>query len=97
MSSLDPNPVYVTISRIPAGRVCSYGEVARLSGHPGKGRWVGQLLSRLPADSTLPWHRVVNAGGKVTCPKSSLAQERLAGEGITFHNGKIDMSRLAWP
>jgi len=53
------------LALIPEGRVVSYGELARLSGNPGYARYVGYILSRLPADTQLPWHRVVNAPSKV--------------------------------
>jgi methylated-DNA-protein-cysteine methyltransferase-like protein len=94
---LDPSPVYATVARIPRGYVCAYGEIARLSGYPGRARWVGRLLSQLPGDTRLPWHRVVNAAGRVTCPRSTIALRRLAAEGVRLRDGKVDLSAHGWP
>ncbi len=48
------------VERIPAGRVATYGDLARLVGFGGP-RQVGQVMSRY--GSEVPWWRVVRAGG----------------------------------
>lgn len=52
------------VSRIPAGRVCTYGDVARLAGRPRAARAVGNIL-RDASVPDLPYHRVVVSGGKL--------------------------------
>jgi O-6-methylguanine DNA methyltransferase len=52
------------LRRIPAGRVTTYGDVARLAGRPGAARAVGTIM-RLARDPGLPYHRVIAAGGRV--------------------------------
>ena len=38
---------------------------ASLAGLPGRARQVGYALHAMPEDSTIPWHRVVNARGEI--------------------------------
>lgn len=49
--------VWKTVSRIPSGRVMSYGEVACDAGYPRHARMVSKAMSR--SAELLPWHRVV--------------------------------------
>ena len=58
------------LALIPAGRVVSYGQVADLAGLPGRARLVGKVLRE--TDKTLPWHRVLGAGGAISLPKGSV-------------------------
>ena len=93
--------ILATVDSIPRGRVASYGQVAREAGLPGRARLVGRVLAELPGASRLPWHRVVNAGGRVSprgCPASERRQaERLAREGVAFDaRGRVDLERHGW-
>jgi methylated-DNA-protein-cysteine methyltransferase related protein len=72
--------IYAAVRRIPRGRVASYGQVARMAGLPGRARQVGYAMYALPAGSKVPWHRVVNAQGKVSrrrVPGAELTQRML--------------------
>ena len=86
---------------IPAGKVSTYGDVARSAGLPGAARRVGRALKGLPKDTRIPWHRVVNAQGRISLPDGSAGQytqrERLESEGVVFRgNRSIDMKRYRW-
>ncbi|MCB1845489.1 MAG: MGMT family protein, partial [Halioglobus sp.] len=86
---------------IPAGNVATYGDVARLAGTPGAARHVGAVLHALPADSGLPWHRVVNAQGRLSLRPGTAAgrlqKTRLEAEGVLFSvNGRISLQRFRW-
>ena len=64
-------------------------------------RRVGRALRTLPVGTRIPWHRVVNARGRVSLPEGSaghcIQRERLEGEGVAFRaNGAIDLRRLGW-
>src|SRR5690554_2826270 len=87
--------VWKVVSDIPSGHVLTYGEVARLSGMPKAARRVSQAMRRAPETLSLPWHRVVNAQGKISFPEDSSAwwrqKERLEDEGVVFLNGQIDL------
>jgi len=86
---------------IPEGQVASYGQIAKLAGLPRRGaRMVGRAVGAAPAEMQLPWHRIVNAQGKIAIPKGSRGYERqialLRAEGIKISNGQLDMDRYRW-
>jgi methylated-DNA-protein-cysteine methyltransferase-like protein len=79
---------YKQIRKIPRGRVASYGQIAELAGLEGHARQVGYALHALPANSRVPWHRVVNAKGEIS-PRSAgdsheLQRMLLEEEGVEF-------------
>jgi len=94
--------IYAVVARIPAGRVATYGQVARLAGLPGHARQVGYALSNLPDRSEVPWHRVVNAQGRVSprsggCPGDAIQRVLLEEEGVEFDaHGRIALRRFLW-
>ncbi len=64
-------------------------------------RQVGYALSHLNDDSVVPWHRIINRAGKVSCRADgnlSLSQmDLLAMEGIPIRlNGSINLDHYAW-
>ncbi len=91
--------IYAVVKRIPRGRVATYGQVALLAGLPGHARQVGYALNKLPAGRDLPWHRVLNARGKVSARKmgESDQRERLEAEGILFdEEGRLALKSYQW-
>lgn len=92
--------IFAVIHAIPAGRVATYGQVAQLAGLPGAARFVGTTLHKLPENSRLPWHRVVNAQGRISLPEDSLGYieqlARLKAEGLQFANGRLSLPRYQW-
>ena len=54
------------VSRIPPGQLATYGQIADLIGAYGCARQVGWALRRLALPSQVPWHRVVNAQGRIS-------------------------------
>lgn len=92
--------VWKVVGGIPEGHVLTYGEVARLSGRPNGARHVSQALRLAPKKLKLPWHRVINAQGKIAMPEDSsgfrMQKERLQGEGVVFLNGKIDLVKYGY-
>ena len=57
---------YEQVRNVPRGRVASYGQIAELAGLEGHARQVGYALHALPANSGVPWHRIVNAKGEIS-------------------------------
>lgn len=92
--------IYETVARVPHGKVATYGQIATLAGYPGRARQVGYALAGMPEEWDLPWHRIINAQGKVSPRTGSkfhlLQYELLEGEGIAFVQNRIDLKLFLW-
>jgi methylated-DNA-protein-cysteine methyltransferase-like protein len=94
--------IYAVVSRIPRGRIATYGQIARLAGLPGHARLVGYALSALPERSRVPWHRVVNAKGQISersdeGPMGGIQRLLLESERVRFDaRGAIPLERFRW-
>lgn len=92
--------VWSVVQGIPRGHVLTYGEVARLAGMSRAARRVSLAMRRAPKSMELPWHRVVNAQGKISFPEDSSGfrrqKDRLESEGVVFLKGKIDLERFGY-
>ncbi len=79
------------IHSIPKGKVATYGQVAAAAGYPLHHRAVARLL-RI-SHGTMPWQRVVGAGGAIkTRMELALEQRmRLEFEGVAFHGKCVAM------
>lgn len=92
--------VWQVVAGIPRGHVLTYGEVARLAGMSRAARRVSLAMRRAPRSMKLPWHRVINAQGKISFPQDSTGYQRqkelLQQEGVVFLNGKIDLQRFGY-
>ena len=93
--------IWQVVVAIPEGKVATYGGVAQKAGIARAARRVGMALRGLPSNTSIPWHRVVNAQGRISLPAGSVAhdtqRERLEAEGIGFGlNGRIDLRRFSW-
>ena len=92
--------VYIALAEVPTGRVVTYGQLADLAGLPRAARLIGHILRNLPAETTLPWHRVINAAGKISLgpeTESGLRQRALLQEeGVVFNNGRISLKQYRW-
>ncbi|MFT4414823.1 MGMT family protein [Fredinandcohnia humi] len=79
------------IKQIPAGKIMTYGQIARLAGSPRGARQVVRILHSMSKKHNLPWFRVVNSKGKIGI-KDSEAQAAqvlfLEGEGVEVKYGK---------
>lgn len=78
----------------------TYGQLAKMAGLPGAARLAGTILCQLPENTELPWHRVVNAQGKISMPENSSGYieqvKRLKAEGVSVNNGKIRLKEFQW-
>jgi len=78
------------------GKIATYDDIAKLAGMPSYARQVGKVLSRLPADSKLPWYRIVNSQGKISSPgeRGNYQRQQLAAEGIQpSEHGSISLKK----
>ena len=80
-----------TIRQIPKGKVATYAQVAVASGYPLYHRQVAQMLRG--SASTLPWQRVVGAGGEIKLKFEAGMEQRmrLEMEGVHFRGKRVDM------
>jgi methylated-DNA-protein-cysteine methyltransferase-like protein len=94
--------IYAVVRRIPRGRVTTYGAVARIAGLRGQARLVGYALSALPDGTAVPWHRVINAQGRLSLERSGssagLTQRiRLEREGVRVDvAGRVSLAKFGW-
>jgi methylated-DNA-protein-cysteine methyltransferase-like protein len=92
--------ILLTLANIPRGKVSTYGEIARRAGFPGAARHVAMILKQLPEHSAIPWHRVINSGGKSSFPTSSpLLSEQitlLKAEGVQFSSSGRVLKDYFW-
>lgn len=93
--------IYALVSQIPVGRVATYGQIARLLNQPNNARQIGYALFRVPPNSDVPWHRVVNAQGKISTSASRLGSDDiqrvlLEEEAIEFRGDRLDLKQYQW-
>ncbi len=89
--------IIAIIQDIPAGKVLTYGEIARRAGQPATARLVSYLLHSASQKHSLPWHRVINSQGKISLTGIAGEEQKqlLIAEGIVFHNGKVDLDKFS--
>jgi methylated-DNA-protein-cysteine methyltransferase-like protein len=90
--------VEAVVSKIPKGRVMTYGQLAAICGSPGAARIVGGIAHF--GDPNLPWQRVVNKKGGLASgyPGGRLGhKEALEAEGISVSKDlTVDIDKLLW-
>lgn len=90
--------IHAVVRKIPRGRVATYGQVAAEAGYAKQPRLAGYALHHAPAG--LPWHRVLNAQGRLSLAPDSDAYRRqkalLEAEGVVFLGGRVDLARYRW-
>ena len=88
------------VGRIPPGRVMTYGQLALLAGTPGAARQAGFVMNGLMGGTDLPWHRVINAQGRVSTHKvgfGDMQEGLLRAEGVVLdESGRCDLNALQW-
>ena len=89
-----------TLSRIPRGKVATYGQIAAVSGNPLGARQVVWVLHTSSEAERLPWFRVVNSKGRIALPPGNgyeLQRALLVKEKVRFNlYGSIDLERCQW-
>ncbi|PHS73726.1 MAG: cysteine methyltransferase [Cycloclasticus sp.] len=92
--------IYSIVCEIPKGCVSTYGDIARFAGYPRCARLVGVALRSAPDDLNIPWHRVINAQGKISFSKGSdkaqIQQQRLEEESVVFMSGVVNLRQYGW-
>ena len=91
-NSIKDKDVYDLLLKIPAGKVSTYGDLAKALGNPLASRQVGRILGRNPNPIKVPCHRVVMSDGKVGgyFYGSDRKKELLEKEGISFTDEDVN-------
>src|SRR4051812_47465989 len=93
--------VIALIKKIPKGKVATYSQIAKLAGKPHGVRGVVWILHAQTESKDLPWHRVINAKGKISFSELSehwARQKRLLlKENVLFDEaGTVDLELYQW-
>lgn len=84
------------VSEIPAGKIASYGQLAKLIGREKNARLVGRVLSQAQLYGNYPCHRVVDHAGRLV-PGWPEQRSLLEAEKVTVRpSGRVDMKRFQW-
>lgn len=98
--------VWELATLIPAGRVTTYGALARAAGGGAQSaRSIGNILSKAPNQGAIPWHRIVYSDGRVWFSSEHETKRRALYEHedihldhkdriIDFEEKLIDLSEL---
>jgi methylated-DNA-protein-cysteine methyltransferase-like protein len=85
--------VYDVVRLIPAGKVTSYGAIAKFLGAARSARMVGWAMNACGGRDDIPAHRVVNRvgllSGKHHFEGTNLMQQLLESEGVKVKENKI--------
>jgi methylated-DNA-[protein]-cysteine S-methyltransferase len=89
--------VWALTTKIPAGQVATYGDLAKKMRTNGF-RAVGNALHRNPYSPKVPCHRVVGSTGKLTGFAGGLAKKKkmLEAEGVCVVDGRVDLKKFRW-
>ncbi len=84
--------VYVLLSKIPSGKVSTYGDIARALGHPKAARAIGRTIANNPNPISIPCHRVVKSNGEIGgfAYGEQMKREILEKEGIKFQDRIVE-------
>jgi methylated-DNA-protein-cysteine methyltransferase-like protein len=97
MSRADFNQVHHIVRQVPRGKVVTYGQIAFWLGWQHGARTVGWAMRVSPTGDPIPWHRVVNAKGRISIAEDDEQRVRLEAEGVTFDDtGQIDLKVFQW-
>ena len=93
--------VYAIARQIPAGRITSYGAIAKCIGSPQSARMVGWAMNASHNRRDVPAHRVVNRKGLLTGKHhfegTNLMQQLLENEGIVVIENQIqNFEEIFW-
>ena len=92
--------IYALVRQVPVGQVTTYGNIARLV--PGcTPRMVGYAMAALPEGMDVPWHRVINAQGRISIRRDGddglIQRLLLEAEGVVFdRDGRTALECYGW-
>lgn len=92
--------IYTIVRLIPPGNVATYGQIASIAGDC-TARMVGYAMAAVKEQDKVPWHRVINAQGKISLRAdgggAAEQRARLEAEGVVFNaQEKVALNRYRW-
>ncbi|RDW16609.1 MGMT family protein [Oceanobacillus chungangensis] len=85
------------LKQIPAGKVMTYGQVAKAARSPRAARQVVRILHSMSKKYHLPWHRVINAKGQIAIKDDEARMEQkwlLDSEGVEISlSGYVNLEK----
>ena len=92
--------IWATVCDVPIGSVASYGQIAEIAGIRRGARQVGYALRQLPANTKVPWYRIIRSSGRIAFDRDSRAYnrqvKRLMMEDVVILEGRVDMQQYRW-
>lgn len=93
--------VYEYLMTVPAGKVVTYGQIARAIGAPRMSRHVGFALHANPWQGVIPCHRVVNRFGGLSKAfvfgGVQIQRQMLENEGVQVRDDDtVDLQIYQW-
>ena len=89
--------VFDYLTRIPKGKVVTYGDIALFLGDKNLSRVVGNILHKNPDGDKYPCYKVVDSKGNLSAGYAfgGIAEQkkRLEEEGIEVLNDKVDLKK----
>lgn len=84
--------VYDLLSKIPPGKISTYGDIAKALGHPKAARAIGRIIANNPNPISVPCHRVVKSNGEIGgyAYGEQRKREILEMEGIKFQKRIVE-------
>ena len=92
-SRISHEEVYDLVSKIPEGKITTYGDIAKFLGNKRSSRRIGKILNQNPNPIIVPCHRVVLSTGMIGGYAYGVKMKKrlLENEGITiFKNDVIE-------
>ena len=91
--------VFALVKACPAGRVTTYGWLAKALGYPRGARMIGWIMNE--SAQGVPAQRVINSKGELSGSwafgSPDLMRQLLENEGILFsEDGRVDLKRYGW-
>ena len=93
---------WALVSKVPAGRVVTYGQVATYAGSARAARAVGNLMRDAAANGVdCAWQRIINSTGGISYKgdlvRGELQVRLLRAEGVFFdQRQKCDLAVVRW-
>ncbi len=99
-AKFDKNKLYELLTKIPRGKVITYGRAAEILGNKSWARAVGNALHKNPDGEKYPCYKVVNAKGELSAAYAfggiDEQKRRLLSDGITVEHNKVDLQKYGY-